>query len=140
VVSEESTTPDLVERSRAAFEAANRHDLDEAMSVFAPNAVWEAIGMGTSFEGVTAIRGLCEDWIGAYERYEIEAVEILDLGNGVVFAVSRQKGRLAGSSGEVRVRQGTVSIWVDARIVSIRNYGDVAEARAVAERIAESRG
>jgi len=38
---------------------------------------------------VAAIRGFLEDWLGAYEEYEIEAEEILDLGNGVVLFVIR---------------------------------------------------
>ena len=52
------------------------------MSFYAPDAVWEAIGMGTTFQGVAAIRGRYEDWIGAYESYEIETEEVVDLGNG----------------------------------------------------------
>ena len=42
--------------------------------------------------GMAALRGvggdswLLEDWIGAYEEFEVEPEEILDLGNGVVFA------------------------------------------------------
>ena len=85
------------------------------MSFYAPDAVWDASPMGSArFEGVAAIRGFFEDWFGAYEEFEIEAEEILDLGNGVVFAVTRQKGRPVGSSGrrsDCATRR--VAVWAD---------------------------
>ena len=95
-MSEDSTTPDLVELTRCAFEAANRRDFDVLMSFFAPDAVWEGAGLGTTFEGLAAIRGFWEDWFASYGELGIEQEEILDLGNGVVFAVLIQKARLVG--------------------------------------------
>jgi ketosteroid isomerase-like protein len=136
---EEVSTPDLVELVRRQFESVSRRDFDAVMSFYAPGAVWEAIGMGTRFEGADAIRDLYEDWIGAYERYEIEAEEVVDVGNGVVFAVNLQRGRPVGSTRDVRLRQGTISVWVHGVIVRSANYGDVEEARAAAGRLAESR-
>jgi hypothetical protein len=41
-MSQESTTPDLVELTRRAFEAANRRDLDAVSSFFASDTVFEA--------------------------------------------------------------------------------------------------
>ncbi len=76
----------------------------------------------------------------SYEEYEFEAEEILDLGNGVGFRVLVQKGRPVGSSGEVQLRYGTVSVWEDGKIARITNYTDIDEARAAAERLAEERG
>jgi ketosteroid isomerase-like protein len=139
VMSEESTTPDLVELTRRATEATNRRDLDAVMSFYRPDSVWETHGMGT-FEGLTATRGFFEDWIGAYEEYEIEAEEILDLGNGVVLAVVRQGGRPAGSSGDVRLRYAEVVVWLDGLIAQTTSYTDIDQARADAGRLAEARG
>ena len=136
---EESTTPDLVELTRRAFEAANRRDFDVLMSFFAPDAVWEGAGLGTTFEGLAAIRGFWEDWFPSYGELGIEQEEILDLGNGVVFAVLIQKARLVGGSGEVRLRYAAVGVWADGLVVRVTNYTDVDEARAAAERLAESR-
>jgi hypothetical protein len=75
------------------------------MSLFAPDAVYDASlpGIGI-FEGVAAIRGFFEDWVGAYEEYEQEMVEGQSLGNGVVFAVTRLEGRPVGSLGMVQER------------------------------------
>src|SRR5439155_19838019 len=86
-MSEESTTPDLVELSRRTFDAYNRRDFDTVMSFYGRDCVWDASpwGIGT-FEGTAAVRGFFEEWIGAYEEFAIEPEEILDLGNGVIFS------------------------------------------------------
>jgi ketosteroid isomerase-like protein len=97
---EESTTPDLVELVRVVTDAADRRDLDAVMRFFAPDAVWDAVSLGTSFEDVAAIRGFLEDWLGAYEEHEMQPEEIVDLGNGVVFAVTRLTARPVGSVGK----------------------------------------
>jgi ketosteroid isomerase-like protein len=141
-MSQESTTPDLVELTCRQFEAGSRGDLDAVLSLCVPDAVWEAVSLGTSFEGVAAIRGFLEDWLGAYEEFGMEPEEILDLGNGVVFAVIQLTGRPAGSPGSALMRRRPlVFIWVEdllARVMAPSS--DIDEARSAAERLAESRG
>jgi ketosteroid isomerase-like protein len=139
-MSEEPTTPDLVELTRRFFETANRRDFDAVMSIFAADAVWETPPLGTRFEGVAAIRGFFEDWTSAYDDHEFEPDEIVDLGNGVVFAVVRQDARPAGSTGRVRQRAVFTAEGVDGMIVRVMVYYDIDEARAAAERLAEERG
>ncbi len=138
---EESTTPDLVELTRRAVNPGNSRDLDAAPSFYAPDAVLDAssVGLGT-FEGLAAIRGFFEDWIRSYAEFEIEPEKIHDLGNGVIFTVVRQSGRLVGGTGRVHVRYATVLVWADSAIVQCANYTDINEARAAAERLAEERG
>ena len=140
-MSEESTTPDLVELVRRQLEAANRRDLDAFMSVCPPDGVYDASrdGLGV-FEGPVAIRGFIEDWWGAFEDLRFELEEVLDLGNGVTFSVVRQDARPAGSAGQVQTRQAYVLEWVDGMVARVTVYGDIAEARAAAERLAEDRG
>jgi ketosteroid isomerase-like protein len=140
VTAEESTTPDLVELSLGLFEAANRGDLDAVMSFYAPDAVWESPPLGTRFEGLPAIRGFHEDWLSAYDEWQAEAEELLDLGNGVIFGVLRQSGRPVGSTGHVQTRVAVISEWVDGKIVRVIVYPDIDVARAAAERLAEERG
>ena len=84
------------------------------MSFFAPDAVWEGAGLGTTFEGLAAIRGFWEDWFASYEELRLEQEEDLALGNGGVFAVIMQMARLAGSSGYVRYRHALVAVWEEA--------------------------
>jgi ketosteroid isomerase-like protein len=90
-MSEESTTPDPAELTRRSFEAANRRDIGASVSIFAADAVWDLspVGLGV-YEGTAAIRCFFEDWIGAYEEYEVWDEEFVELGGGVTFAVLLQ--------------------------------------------------
>src|SRR6266516_805104 len=140
-MSREPVTPDLVEFTRRSVEAANRGDFDAMLRTGAPDAVWDLNplgGLGT-FEGHVAIRRFLEDWHSNYEKLEIAPEEILDLGNGVIFSVIAQKGRPVGSRGDVQQRQAIVFVWVGGLFVRITHYGDIDEARAAAERLAEER-
>ena len=139
-MSEESTNPDLVERVRLLAEAIDRRDFDAAISFYAPDAVWDGRASGTTFEGRTAIRGFWEDMTAAYEEFEVQRQETLDLGNGVVFGVTRASGRPAGSTGRVELRLAIVAVWEEGLIVRGTTYTDIDEARAVTERLAEERG
>src|SRR5438105_15517036 len=119
-MSGEPTTPDLVELTRRFFEAANRRDLDAAQGFYAANAVWETVSLGTSFEGVAAIRGFYEDWLGAYEEYAMEPEEILDLGSGVGFVVTRLTGRPVGSAGSALMRRRPLACgWVEGLVAQV---------------------
>jgi ketosteroid isomerase-like protein len=136
-MSEESTSPDLVELVRESIEI---DDLEAALSFYAPHAVWDASpwGMGV-FEGQAAVRAFFEDWRGSYSGIEWTAEEIRDLGSGVTFAVILQKGRVVGSGGSVQLRYGSVAEWIDDLMVRNTTYTDIDEARAAAERLAEKR-
>jgi ketosteroid isomerase-like protein len=138
-MSEESTTPDLVELVNRVREAVNRRDFDAVESSYAPDAVLRGAEAGT-FEGASAIRGLAEDMASPYEELHVEAEEIIDLGNGVTFGVINVTGRPVGSSGEVRFRWASVAIWTNGVIEWEMRNVSIDEARAAAERLAEERG
>jgi ketosteroid isomerase-like protein len=139
-VTDESTTPDLVELNRRIVEAWNRRDIEAAISFYAPNAVFEMRGTVGVLEGRAAIGRFLEDWLGAYDEFEQEVEERRDLGSGVTFGVAVQRGRPRGSTGWAQVQYGVVSTWVDGLIQWTRFYKDPDEARAAAERLAEERG
>jgi hypothetical protein len=140
-MSEQSTTPDLVELTRNALEAGSRHDIDAVVGFYAPNAVWDLsnLGIGT-FEGEAAIRSFVEEWWGTWGEHTIEEGEIVDLGNGVVLFSVREEGRLVGSDSHVEQRRMGVFVWVKGIIERHTTYTDIDEARAAAERLAEERG
>ncbi len=138
----EPTTPDPVEWTRRTFAHANSGDFDELMSLFGPVSVWDMSrwGLGT-YEGPVAIHRFFKDWFGAYETYEIAPEEIVDLGHGVVFTVGHQEGRSAGwRAAHIRLRHAAVIVWGEGVIVNAATYRDIDEARADAERAAESAG
>ena len=136
-MSEESTTPNPVELARRQSEAGNRRDLDAVTSSFAEDATFD--GRVDTIEGRAAIRSFLEDWFGAYEELEFGFEEVRDLGKGVVFAVVIQNGRLVGSAGHVRQREGWIYVWARGLIARL-TISEVEEASAAAERLAEERG
>jgi ketosteroid isomerase-like protein len=137
---EDPTSPGLIDPWRRSFEAVGRRDVGAAVSIWAPDGVWDISPMGLGvYEGLAATRGFFEDWIANYEEFAIEIEQMIDLGSGVGFAVIRQSGRLAGSTGRVQLRYAAVSTWVDGLAVRVTNYTDVDEARAAAERLAAER-
>jgi ketosteroid isomerase-like protein len=133
---EESTTPDREELVRRGIEASNRRDIDAAMALYAPNAVWETVAV---LHGPEAIRGFIEDWIGSYEDFEQALEEFSDYSDGVTLAVVRARGRLPDSSGVIEIRYAAVATWRDGLIERIATTTDIYEARAAAERLAEER-
>ena len=137
---EESTAPNLAALWQEAAHAADHRDFDAAMEFFAPDAVWDVQPLGISLEGAPAIRRFLEDWFGTYEDYGTEQVVGHNLGNGVVFAVTRLDARPIGSPSRVQERWAFTSAWAAEKIVRVIGRTDIADARAAAERLAEERG
>ena len=135
-MSEESTTPDLVQLVRNQVEALNRRDLDGVMSSVAEDGVLD--GRADLIEGRAAIRRFLDEWFGAYEELDFELEEVGHLGGGVVFAVVIQDGRPVGGDGHVRQREGWVYLCVGGSIAR-RTTSNVDESRAAAERLAQER-
>jgi ketosteroid isomerase-like protein len=136
---EESTTPDLVELTRLAFEAANRRDIDAVASFFAPDAVYQG-RTGELYEDRAAIRGSFGDWFGSFAELRFEVEEFVVLDDGVVLVVVNQEGRPVGVDGQVHQREGWAMWWsADGLIVRLTTHADIDEARAAAQRLAESR-
>jgi ketosteroid isomerase-like protein len=140
-VSEESTTPDLVELMNTMFEADSDQDLDGVMSFYDLDAVWDLgdVGLGT-FEGRAAIRAFVADWWAIWRGHDVEVQEILDLGKGVVYADVREVSQILGSDRQVEQRRAWVSLWAQGKIVRVAVYLDIDVARAAAERLAEEMG
>ena len=136
-MTEESTTPDLVELVRKQVEALNRGDVDGVMSSVAEDAVLD--GRMEVVEGQAAIRGFLEDWFKTFEELGFDLEEVSHLGGGVVLAVVIQDGRLVGGDGHVRQREGWVYRCVGGSIARLSTL-EVDQARAAAERLAQERG
>jgi ketosteroid isomerase-like protein len=139
-MSEESTTVDPVEPVRNVFAFGNRRAYDALQDQFASDCVLDLSrqGLGT-YDGATAVRAFCEDWIEVYEEFVLTAAELVALDHGVVLTVNRHSGRLLNSNAQVILDNAWVFVCRDAAIVLWTAYNDVAEARAAAERLAEER-
>jgi ketosteroid isomerase-like protein len=130
-MAEESTTPDLVELNRRAIESGARRDWDAAMASYGPDSVWDTspLGMGI-YRGVATIRSNMEEWYDLHEEAEVEIEENTDLGNGVVFAVVRQRARPVGSSAYVDFHFASITEWTGSVIARVTPYTVIDEARA----------
>jgi ketosteroid isomerase-like protein len=141
-MSEESSTPDLDELARRTFDAMARRDYDAMTAVWASDGVWDTTptgGMPGAVEGRDAIRAALEDWMGPSEDWEQEVEEFRDLGNGVVFNVLLQRGRLSDRKGVVALRFANLSTWASWLVERTTTYTDIDEGRAAAERLAQER-
>jgi hypothetical protein len=137
---EESTTPDLVEVVTGLFEAADRGDWDAVARPYAPDCIWDSEDGITDAVSTSGVRGLWEEWAGMFEDFTIKVETVVDLGNGVVYAVYHQEGRLAGSTGVVTFRGALIYEWVDGMVARVIARRNIEKARALAERLAEERG
>ena len=136
MMSEKPTASDPVELVRKQFEALDRGDLDGVMNSVAEDGVLD--GRADLVEGRAAIRSFIDEWFKAYEELHYELEEVSHLGGGVVFAVVSQDGRLAGSDGRIRQREGWVYLCAGGAITRLTT-SEVDEARPAAERLAEER-
>jgi ketosteroid isomerase-like protein len=140
MAAEESTTPDLVQVVTGLFEAADRGDWEAVVRPYAADVVWESEDGMMSSDGAHAVRSLWEECAGTFEDFGIEVESVVDLGGGVVHAVYRQHGRMAGSSALLTARGVLAYEWRDGTILRVFAWADTDEARAAAERLAEERG
>jgi ketosteroid isomerase-like protein len=134
-MSGKSRTPDVVELAQRWIDAVNAGDINAATSLFAPDIVWE--GVFQTFEGRAAARGFVQDWLGAYDEFELAVEEVRDVGGGVAFSVFIQRGRPRGATGWVQLRAASVTVLVNGLAERAALYLDIDQARAAAERLAK---
>jgi hypothetical protein len=139
-VPDEPTTHDLEQRVRTLLDLGHRAEWDAAITFFASDAVWTAVGFGfVDAEGATAIRDFWIEWYAPYEDVRIETLGVVDLGHGVVLATIRQSGRVAGARSRVAEEISLVYEWSEALVQRVTVYLEIGEARAAAERLARGR-
>jgi ketosteroid isomerase-like protein len=88
-----------VDRIRAGFDAHNRGDVDALVEVYAPDAVFETLLLGTH-HGNQAIRVIYEENQKTLSGYDVVPVELIDAGDKVV-AVAQAVG--SGPASEIAV-------------------------------------
>jgi len=119
-------------------DALNRMDGDAVERFLVPDAVWEIHSLGLRLSGVGAIREFVEEWEAAYESFATEVAEARILGADIAIIEIRQKGRVKSSAGEASQRIAWVTTWSQGLVARIDGYQHADEARAAAERLAES--
>jgi hypothetical protein len=77
-----------VERIKAGFAAHNSGDIDALVEVYAPDAVFETLLLGTH-HGNEAIRWIYEENQKTLSGYDVVPVELIDIGDKVVRSLRR---------------------------------------------------
>ena len=131
----EPTATGVLELTRRVYVALNERHFDGVAAMFGENAVWDVSRWGLGVHvGSEAIRRFLGDWFESLEEYEVQVHEMLDLGNGVVYAEVLQVARRTGSRDHLRVRSAPVYQWAGGRIARLTLYPDLGEGRRAAER------
>lgn len=128
-----------LELTRRSFEAAGSGDYDLMMSFYGRDSVFDMAAWGLGVHsGLTRIRTFFEQWIGAFDEFDMELEEAQDLGGGVVFAVAQQTARDERRPGSLQLRHAAIIVWEDGVAIRVTNYRDIEAARALAAKIAEA--
>jgi hypothetical protein len=140
-MTEESTTPDLVELTRVCFETMDRDwDFGSLAGFFASDAGWDLSDSHVGiYEGVAAIGDFLVGYWATWEDHHHEVEAIHDFGHGVLSVAVREDGCSKGSEARVQARHLQVFEWEQRKIVWITGYPDIDEARPAAERLAQER-
>jgi ketosteroid isomerase-like protein len=80
------------------------------------------------YRGRDGIIQALEDWIGTWDAYEAEVLELIDTEPDRVVTVMRERGRVKGSDAWVEHTRGAVWTIKDQRITRYEEYQDRATA------------
>jgi ketosteroid isomerase-like protein len=123
---------EIVRRMYAAFHSGN---VEQALGHFDPDVLVDAskarpdVAVGKGREHVNAV---VTSWMAAWEEWGEEIEEMRDFGSRVL-VVSVQRGRGKGTGAEVEARYGLLYELRGDKIISMRMFGEPAEAREAAE-------
>jgi ketosteroid isomerase-like protein len=140
-VSDEPTTPDLLEVSQRVLDAVNRRDVEAFGSLLAPDAVLDRSRIGLEVvQGRDAVPQLLSALWVLFDDPKLEEEELTDFGNEVGLLVYTYRGRPRESAAAIHSHFATVVAGSDGLCDRIITYLDIDDARAAAERLAEERG
>jgi ketosteroid isomerase-like protein len=119
---------ELIRRVNDSFIAG---DWDEALSAYSENVELDTTRMpgGGIYRGPEGAREYFIGWLGAWDNFHAERLDLIDTG-GTVVLLSRMSGTGKGSGAEVTMRTADVFTLEDGRIVRHVGYPDAAEALA----------
>ena len=120
-----------VEIVRRQAEAYARGEWEEAMAAFDPDVVYDISHYsagGDVFHGLDGIRKGFREWVGSWEDYRVEVVDVIDAGDDKVVLMTRQTGKGRGSGVPVEVTNATVNTLRNGKVVRMDVYPSPAEA------------
>jgi ketosteroid isomerase-like protein len=114
-----------VEIVRAMWAAWAIGDYDASLGAFAEDSVWDDTRFrpdGAVHHGLRALADVSRTWRETWERYDIEAEKVLDVGDDRVAVVLRETGEGKGGGVAVTNRWGVVATVRAQRIVHTMVY------------------
>ena len=120
-----------VEIVRAAFEEFTRGGWEPLFGTFwGPEIVWDMspadiAGLGT-YQGYDEVRSFFEDWFSTFpfDEWEQDVEDVIDCGDQVVVALTRQRGRGSASRVSVELEYAQVVTLREGKIVRVVVYTD----------------
>ncbi|MEK6328586.1 MAG: nuclear transport factor 2 family protein [Actinomycetota bacterium] len=124
-----------VEIFRRAFKQFTREGWEPLMgTVWDSEIVWNMSptgipGLGT-YRGFDELRSFFEDWFGAFpfEEWEQELDEVIDCGEQIVVALTRQRGHGSTSGAVTQLEYAQVIKFRGGKVVEVDIYLDRARA------------
>jgi ketosteroid isomerase-like protein len=118
-----------VEIVRASYEFANQTHTPD-LDAFVADCEWHTradlpdAGIRRGHDGLVK---LASEWFGAFDHFRLDIEELLDAGDSVV-VVTRLRGQVRSSRGEVDLPETQVCKMRDGKIAVVRAYRTKAEA------------
>ena len=115
-----------VEVVRASYEAFARGGLDRYMEHLTDDVVFRAVEGAPDepapIHGKDAVRAYVQDWLDTFDQFTSELVEVIDAGEDMVIAVSRDSGRAKLSGIEMQQTGAALYTLRDGKIARSREY------------------
>ena len=120
-----------VEVFRRAFEAFTRGGWEPLFgTIWAPEIVWDMSPAGIAglgaYHGYDELRSFFEDWFSTFpfDDWEQELDDVIDCGDEVIVALTRQRGRGTASGVSVELQYAQVITFREGKIVRSVVYTD----------------
>jgi ketosteroid isomerase-like protein len=120
-----------VELVKRAYEAFNPGDLEPDLEFIDPDVEFDVSRTnpeGGVYRGIEGFAELMSQWLGTWDDYSLELLELIDAGEGGVVAVMREKGKIKGSESWTEHIRGVVWTFKGARIARYEEHQDRAAA------------
>jgi ketosteroid isomerase-like protein len=79
---------------------------------------------GRVYRGMEGFEELMSQWLGPWEDYSLELLELIDAGDTNVVAVTREKGKIKGSDAWIQHVRGVLLTLRDGRITRYEEHQD----------------
>jgi ketosteroid isomerase-like protein len=128
-------TPATVEIVRRAWDLVlQRRDFDAAAELIGDDAEFDwsnsRAPYGGLYRGHAELRGMWQLWLEAWEEWETEVVEAIEVDAGTVLTVTRVRARGKGSGVPVEARGASLWTVRDGKIVGAKLFQSKPEALA----------